>query len=86
MFYVYLLKSQVDGELYIGSTKDLKRRLKEHNSGQAFSTKLRKPFDLVYYEAYCAETDARSREHNLKLRGKAREMLKRRLIKSLAET
>ncbi len=32
MNYVYVIKSSVDEELYIGSTTDLKRRLREHNT------------------------------------------------------
>jgi putative endonuclease len=83
MFYLYLLKSKRDGELYIGSTNDLRKRFLEHNSGKVFSTKLRKPFELLYYEAYKNEKDARHREHNLKLRSRALEQLKRRLVESL---
>ncbi len=83
MFYLYLLKSKRDGELYIGSTNDLRKRFLEHNSGKVFSTKLRKPFELLYYEAYKNEKDARYREHNLKLRSRALEQLKRRLVESL---
>lgn len=30
MFYVYVLKSKKDFQLYIGSTNDLRKRLKEH--------------------------------------------------------
>ncbi|MEA2112683.1 MAG: GIY-YIG nuclease family protein [Patescibacteria group bacterium] len=32
MFYTYILDNKTDIELYIGSTNNLKRRLKEHNS------------------------------------------------------
>jgi len=84
MFYLYIIKSQKDGNLYIGSTSDLKRRLQEHNSGKVFSTKFRSPFDLVYYEAYRAEKDAREREKNLKLRSRAFAQLKNRIKISLA--
>ena len=83
MFYLYVLKSQKDEELYIGSTNDLKRRIKEHQSGKSFSTKLRRPFELIYYEAYKNEKDARSREHSLKFRGNARRFLKERIRESL---
>jgi len=83
MFYVYVLRSLVDKKLYIGSTKDLKRRLAEHNSGQSRSTEPRRPFELLYYEAYKAEKDALAREKRLKLFGKAREGLIRRLSASL---
>lgn len=79
MFYVYLLKSKKDNNLYLGSTNDLKRRFKEHNSGLVTSTKSRIPFELVYYEAYKSEEDARKREQSLKLRAKALVQLKKRI-------
>ncbi len=79
MFYVYILKSKVDHENYIGSTNDLRKRFKEHNLGKVYSTKGRKPFEIIYYEAYKSEKDARMREHNLKLRSKAYTQLKLRI-------
>ncbi len=83
MFYVYVLKSEKDSELYIGSTNNLKRRFAEHQNGESFSTQFRRPFELVYYEAYKAEKDARLREQALKLRGNARRFLKERIERSL---
>ena len=83
MYYVYVLKSKKDQNLYIGSTNDLERRLNEHNAGLVFSTKTRVPFDLVYYEAYKSETDARNREKNLKIRSRAFGQLKKRIEESL---
>ena len=35
MFYMYILKSEKDQDLYIGVTKDLKQRIEEHNNGLA---------------------------------------------------
>jgi putative endonuclease len=83
MFYVYLLKSLKDSNLYIGSTNDLGKRLKEHNDGKCFSTKSRTPLELIYYEAYKIEAEARKREHNLKLRSRAMAQLKKRIEASL---
>ena len=83
MFYTYLLRSKKDNGLYIGSTNDLRRRIKEHNSRLNESTKFRGPFELVYYEAYKSEKDARKRENNLKLFGRALGGLKRRIGNSL---
>ncbi len=83
MYYVYILKSQKDNNLYYGSTNDLRRRLLEHNKGANKSTKGRKPFDLRYYEAYFKEEDARGREFSLKKDGRALAQLKRRLKRSL---
>lgn len=79
MFFVYILKSQKDKELYLGFTNDLRKRFKEHNLGLVASTKSRKPFELVYYEAYRYKQDATEREHNLKLRTKAFRQLKQRI-------
>jgi len=83
MFYVYIIQSKKDFNLYTGSTNDLKKRFQEHNSGKVRSTKHRIPFDLVYYEAYESEEDARKREHNLKLSGRALAQLKSRIQNSI---
>jgi putative endonuclease len=69
--------------MYIGSTTDLKRRFQEHNNGKVESTKNRRPLELVYYESYKSENDARKREHNLKLRSRAFQQLKKRITDSL---
>ena len=79
MFYVYVLKSKKDLQLYTGSTNDLRKRFKEHNGGKVFSTKARRPFELIYYEAYKSEKDARVRESNLKLRSRAFTQMKKRI-------
>ena len=65
-FYTYVLRSTKDGAWYIGFTHDLRKRLKEHNSGKNVSTKGRGPFEVIYYEAYRNSEDARSREKQLK--------------------
>ncbi len=44
MFYfVYVLKSEKDGNFYVGYTADLKNRLKCHIEGKVHSTKNRLP-------------------------------------------
>ncbi|MCX6753865.1 MAG: GIY-YIG nuclease family protein [Candidatus Nomurabacteria bacterium] len=83
MYYLYVLKSKKDDNIYIGSTNDLRRRLLEHNSGKSLATKGRCPFELRYYEAYNNENDARKREHSLKKDGRALSQLKLRIEKSL---
>ena len=52
--------------LYIGSTENLKRRLKEHNARKVTSTKTRTPLILICYEAYGYKEDALKRENFLK--------------------
>jgi len=83
MFYLYILKSKKDNQCYTGSTNDIEKRINEHNSGLVFSTKLRIPFELVYYEAYKSEGDARAREKNLKIRSRAYAQLRRRIRGSI---
>lgn len=67
MFYfTYVLKSSVDENLYIGYCSDIKKRLVEHNSGLVTSTKDRRPFNLVYFEACRHKKRAIEREKYLK--------------------
>jgi putative endonuclease len=80
---VYLIKSKADNTFYLGSTNNLRKRLKEHNTGLVFSTKSKRPWELVYCEFYKSEEDARRREHNLKLRSRAFAQLKKRIRDSL---
>lgn len=65
-YYVYLLRSINNGRLYIGFTKDLKKRVIEHNKGLNISTKAYVPWKLIYYETHRDEIDARRREKYLK--------------------
>ena len=76
--YVYVLLSYKDGELYVGLTVDLQRRLKEHNAKKSFSTKCKAPFTLIYAEACLNIKDALRRERYLKTT-QGRRLLKLRL-------
>lgn len=78
MFYTYILKSKKDGKLYTGSTKDLRKRLIQHNKGLSTYTKGRGPFEIIYYEACLLEDKARSRELYLKS-GMGKRYLRNRL-------
>jgi len=72
MFYVYIIK-QPKGNLYIGYTADLRKRIKKHQASLP---------DLVYYEAYKAKEDATRRERQLKKYKSAWGQLKKRITKS----
>ncbi len=63
---VYALRSQKDGDFYVGYTTDLLRRLDEHNQGRNASTATRRPFTLIHAELYAAKEDALRREQYLK--------------------
>jgi len=83
MHYVYILKSEKNGRLYKGVTDDLKRRFKEHNSGNVPFTKNLKPWILIYYGAFIEKSDATREERFLKS-GKGRERIQW-LLKSILE-
>ena len=70
-YYVYLLKHIQTGKPYYGYTHDLTRRLAEHRREGSW--------ELIYYEAYTSEADARVREQKLKHYGQSRAHLKSRL-------
>lgn len=78
MYYVYILFSELDKQLYTGFTPDLKSRYKAHAMGFVKATKHRRPLRLIYYESYKEELDARRREKYLK-GGKGRGELKTQL-------
>ena len=85
MHYIYILHSKKDKGLYIGLTTDLKRRVAEHKRGSVTSTKHRLPIQLIHYEAFLVEKDAKARERYLKS-GYGRQQLKdslKRLFKKL---
>ncbi|KKR79340.1 MAG: GIY-YIG catalytic domain protein [Microgenomates group bacterium GW2011_GWB1_40_9] len=74
MFYVYIIRNKGTGEIYIGYTDNLERRMKEH--------KTKNP-ELIYYEAYKSKIDAQNRERKLKQRGQSIRWLKGRIKYSL---
>lgn len=66
MFYTYFVRC-IDGSLYAGFTNDLQKRVQTHNAGKgAKYTRSRLPVELVYFEEYETEREARSREWHLK--------------------
>jgi putative endonuclease len=66
-YIVYILEC-ADGTYYTGSTTDIVRRLREHNSSGrgARYTKSRRPVVLKYAEELRSLSEARSREAEIK--------------------
>ena len=84
MYYVYVLTSTQTGQLYIGWTTDLQRRLCQHNEGSSRATRGKGPYELVYFEAYRHREEAMAREGCLKKRPNVLRQLKNRLSRTVA--
>lgn len=78
MYHTYVLISLKDGNKYVGFTRDLDFRIQQHNHGHVFSTKHRRPLELIYFEACIEKADALRREKYLKTHF-GRMFLKKRL-------
>jgi len=65
MAYMYILKCS-DSSYYTGSTKDMEKRLWQHENGEgANHTKVRLPVTLVYVEQYDRVEEAFAREKQI---------------------
>jgi predicted GIY-YIG superfamily endonuclease len=65
VWFVYFLKLG-NGDIYVGSTNDLRRRVKSHQDGHVLSTKAQRPVALKSYVAVETETLARALERYFK--------------------
>lgn len=79
MNYVYVLKSKLFNEIYVGHTTDLKQRLKDHNFGKSPHTSKFKPWLVVTYCAFDNAQTAINFEKYLKT-GSGRAFIKRHFI------
>ena len=77
MFFVYVIRSTVNGHFYVGFSEDIDRRLAEHNSGKTRSTKPYRPWELFFFETVSSKEEARKREVYLKS-GVGKEYIKRK--------
>ena len=74
-WFVYVLKSLKDGNLYIGISQDPEKRVETHNKGKTESTRNRRPFILIYKEKCNSLNEAREKEKYYKS-GFGREVIK----------
>lgn len=79
MWYVYFLQLR-NGDIYVGSTNDLKRRFASHQAGQVLSTRTHIPALLKSYVAVETEDHARELEHYFKS-GSGKAVALRRFIR-----
>ena len=74
--HVYVLKSEKNGDLYVGMAYDPQSRLKEHNTGKNRYSKGLIPWKILFTETYPDWKTARAREKYLKS-GVGKEFLKK---------
>jgi len=82
MFFVYILRSQVSGKYYVGSTQEVVNRRREHNYGETPSTRHGIPWEILHVEEFQTRAEAVRKENQIKGRGIARYLnsLDKRLV------
>ena len=80
-YFVYLIVANLKNNKkisYVGYTKDLKKRIKLHNSGKGAKFTRGKKWKLVYYEKYDTKSTAMKNEYKFKQNYKLRNKLKKK--------
>ncbi|MGB9951951.1 GIY-YIG nuclease family protein [Haloarcula sp. Atlit-7R] len=76
---MYVLRCS-DNTFYTGYTTDVERRVREHDAGDgAKYTRGRTPVELIHVESFASQSDAMSREYEIKQYSRAE---KERLVES----
>ena len=79
-YYVYMLKTLRGKTItYVGYTKDLKNRIKLHNSGKGAKFTRGRKWILIYKELFKTKSKAISREYYIKKNRKLRNLIKNNL-------
>ncbi len=66
MYYIYILQSQKSNRYYIGYTSNIANRLEAHSRGSSRSTKLGRPWKLIYSEEFNNKKASMKREKEIK--------------------
>ncbi|WP_336358603.1 GIY-YIG nuclease family protein [Haloarcula sp. CGMCC 1.6347] len=78
-YHVYVLRCS-DNTFYTGYTTDVERRVREHDAGDgAKYTRGRTPVELIHVESFDSQSEAMSREYEIKQYSRAQ---KERLVES----
>ncbi|MFZ1528355.1 MAG: GIY-YIG nuclease family protein [Ferruginibacter sp.] len=65
-YWVYIIKSKLDGSYYKGFSEDPYKRLLQHNIGESTYTSGKIPWELVFLQSFTLKRDALIREKILK--------------------
>ena len=75
-FYVYAIVSMKDNRIYVGISRNVEKRVIEHNDRKIFSTKAFIPWLLFYSEAIGNSSEARKKEKYFKTASGKRKLRK----------
>ena len=76
MFSVYVLKSEKTGRRYVGSSEEVRERLRRHNAGESKATQHGVPWRLIHAEEFDTRAQATRKERYYKT-GRGRDELNR---------
>jgi putative endonuclease len=79
VYFVYIIKSEVNGVLYKGQTHDLFKRLQMYNNKEVAYTKKYAPWKLIYFETFETRALAMQREKFFKS-GAGRKFIKQNIL------
>jgi len=81
MYFAYILQSiKYTDRYYYGSTKDIHKRLEQHNKGESYHTSKYCPWKLIFYAVFETKKLAKDFEKYLKT-ASGRAFIRKRLIK-----
>ncbi|MCJ7687475.1 MAG: GIY-YIG nuclease family protein, partial [Desulfobacteraceae bacterium] len=66
LYWLYTIKSEFSGRIYLGQTGGLKDRLKRHNYGEVKSTKAERPWKLIADQPFESRSQVLWKEGELK--------------------
>ena len=81
-FHVYMILAKMNGRYisYVGYTKDLKNRLRLHNSSKGAKFTRGKKWKVIYSKRYDSKSKAMKNEYLLKKDKKKRDIIKSKFI------
>ena len=83
-FYVYMLKSKgAKSVTYVGYTKNLKKRIAQHNSSKGAKFTKGRKWKLIYKEKLNSKSEAISREYYIKNNKELRNKIKNENFNSI---
>lgn len=85
MHYSYIIHSSKLHRFYVGSTQDINKRLKQHNSSIVFATKSGVPWKIVWLGTFVSTKEANNFEQYLKTDSGRAFMYKRLVPEALAK-